>query len=174
MGRDQGYEGSGWDGAGEPAHPSYDSNNNYYGSDDNPDMHNPPYQHYGAQDEELAGTPNQSFLSAGNPMGGGSIGGIESDATQMLADEFDQYQDHDLERMRADVEGNLEGCDGMMNQAVARALIDEDVDILDSENATDYLWGCPLGSTGVQVEAGVLWYVADWLKRNSHSSVEEK
>mmetsp|Transcript_56696 Transcript_56696/g.137871 ORF Transcript_56696/g.137871 Transcript_56696/m.137871 type:complete len:934 (-) Transcript_56696:228-3029(-) len=172
-GREQGYEGSGWDGQGDAAQASYHSNNNYYSSD-NPDMLNSSYQQYEGQDQELAATPNQSFLSAGNPMGGGSVDGIEPDATQMLADEFDQYQDHDLERMRADVGGNLEGCDGMMNEAVARALIDVDDDLMDSEEASEYMWGCPIGSTGIQIEAGVLWYVMDWMKRNNKASVEEK
>ena len=172
-GREQGYEGSGWDGQGDAVQTSYHSNNNFYGSD-NPDMINSSYQQYEGQDQELAATPNQSFLSAGNPLGGGSVDGIEPDATQMLADEFDQYQDHDLEQMRADVEGNLEGCDGMMNEAVARALIDVDDDLMNSEEASEYLWSCPIGSTGIQIEAGVLWYVMDWMKRNNKASVEEK
>ncbi|KAG7353951.1 RNA recognition motif containing protein [Nitzschia inconspicua] len=112
---------------------------------------------------------NQSFLSAGNSMDGDS--GDEADATQIFADEFDQYKDQNLEKMRADIEGNLEGCDGMMSQAVARALIDED-DM--NFGSTDYLWGGDADVTGPEIEASALGDVMDWLKRNDKASLEEK
>jgi hypothetical protein len=112
---------------------------------------------------------NQSLLSAGNSMGEDSAD--EADTTQIFADEFDQYKDQNLEKMRADIEGNLEGCDGMMNQAVARALIDED-DL--NFGATDYLWGGDANVTGQEIEASALGDVMDWLKRNEKASVEEK
>jgi hypothetical protein len=181
------HEGSGWDGHGDAPLSSYHSNRDnsgYYGRDsESPEanlMYGSTFRQYSsseARDQDIATADsrasNQSFLSTGN-LAGGSVGGIEVDNTQMLADEFDQYQDHDLERMRADIECNLEGCDGMMNQAVARALIDEDDALMDKENSTDYMWGCPLDSTGIQIEAGVLWYIVDWLKRNKEASVEDK
>ena len=112
---------------------------------------------------------NQSLLSAGNSMAGDS--GDEADTTQIFADEFDQYKDQNLEKMRADIEGNLEGCDGMMSQAVARALIDED-DL--NFGSTDYLWGGHEFVTGPEIEASALGDVMDWLKRNDQASVEEK
>ena len=57
-------------------------------------------------------------------MGGDS--GDEADTTQNLQDEFDQYKDQNLEKMRAEVEGNLSGFDGMMSQALTKALMDDD------------------------------------------------
>jgi hypothetical protein len=112
---------------------------------------------------------NQSLLSAGNSMAGDS--GDEADTTQIFADEFDQYKDQNLEKMRAEIEGNLEGCDGMMSQAVARALIDED-DL--NFGTTDYLWGGTEFVTGPEIEASALGDMMDWLKRHDQASVEEK
>lgn len=114
-------------------------------------------------------TSNKSLLSAGNSMAGDSTD--EADTTQIFADEFDQYKDQNLEKMRADIEGNLEGCDGMMSQAVARALIDED-DL--NFGATDYLWGGDAEVTGPEIEASALGDVMDWLKRNDKASLQEK
>ena len=111
---------------------------------------------------------NQSLLSRGNSMGGDSRD--EADTTQIFADEFDQYKDQNLEKMRADIEGNLEGCDGMMSQAVARALIDED----DLTVASDFLWGGGEGVTGPEIEASALGIITDWLKRNDKASAREK
>jgi hypothetical protein len=112
---------------------------------------------------------NQSLLSAGNSMAGDS--GDEADATQNLADEFDQYKDQNLEKMRADVEGNLTGFDGMMSQALTKALIDDDDLQLDP---TELLWGGAGTRTGPEIEASALGEVTDWLKRKENVSVEEK
>jgi hypothetical protein len=112
---------------------------------------------------------NQSLLSAGNSMAGDS--GDEADATHNLADEFDQYKDQNLEKMRADVEGNLTGFDGMMSQALTRALIDDDDAIVDP---VELLWGGSGSLTGAEIEASALGEVTDWLKRKDSASVEEK
>lgn len=112
---------------------------------------------------------NQSLLSAGNSIGGDS--GDEADATQNLADEFDQYKDQNLEKMRADVEGNLTGFDSMMSQALTRALLDEDDDNIDP---TELLWGGNVKLSGAEIEASALGEVTDWMKRKENLSVEEK
>lgn len=112
---------------------------------------------------------NQSLLSAGNSMAGDS--GDEADATGNLADEFDQYKDQNLEKMRADVEGNLAGFDGMMSQALTRALIDDDDANVDP---TELLWGGQGKLRGAEIEASVLGEVTDWLKRQGGASVEVK
>jgi hypothetical protein len=112
---------------------------------------------------------NQSLLSAGNSMAGDS--GDEVDTTQIFADEFDQYKDQKLEKMRADIEGNLEGCDGMMSQAVARALIEEDDLTL---GTGDCFWGGDENVTGPEIEASALGDVMDRLKLDENASVEEK
>jgi len=111
---------------------------------------------------------NQSLLSRGNSMGEDSKD--EADTTQIFADEFDQYKDQNLEKMRADIEGNLEGCDGMMSQAVARALIDED----DVTVVPGVLWGGDENVTGPEIEASALGIIMDWLKRNDKASAREK
>lgn len=118
---------------------------------------------------------NHSLVSAGRSMVGDS--GDEADTTQIYADEFDQYKDQNLELMRKDIEDNLEDGVGMMNQAVARALMDYDneeegVDL--EGNLINYIWGCPEGSSGPEIEAGALCSVVDWLKHNESASAEEK
>lgn len=112
---------------------------------------------------------NQSLLSAGNSMGGDS--GDEIDATHNLADEFDQYKDQNLEKMRADVEGSLTGFDGMMSQALTRALIDDDESNFDPG---DLHWGGSGQLKGAEIEASVLGEVTDWLKRKESRSDEER
>ncbi|CAJ1945406.1 unnamed protein product [Cylindrotheca closterium] len=110
----------------------------------------------------------QSLLSAGNSMDGDSHD--EADPTHVLADEFDQYKDPHLERMRADVEGNLTGFDSMMSQALTRALIDDD----DNVDPRELLWGGNGKLTGAEIEASALGEVTDWLKRKEHATLQEK
>jgi hypothetical protein len=112
---------------------------------------------------------NQSLLSAGNSIAGDS--GDEVDTTHNLADEFDQYKDQNLEKMRAGVEGNLTGFDGMMSQALTRALIDEDDTTVDP---TELLWGGSGNLVGVEIEASALGEVTDWLKRKETPSDDER
>lgn len=112
---------------------------------------------------------NQSLLSAGNSLAGDS--GDEVDATHNLADEFDQYKDQNLEKMRAGIEGNLAGFDGMMSQALTRALIDEDDTTIDP---TELLWGGSGHLLGAEIEASALGEVTDWLKRKESASDEER
>jgi hypothetical protein len=112
---------------------------------------------------------NQSLLSTGISMAGDS--GDEADHTQNLADEFDQYKDQNLEKMRADVEGNLNGFDGMMSQALTKALIDDDEAQVDP---TELLWGGKSKLTGIEIEASALGEVDNWLKRKENASIEEK
>ena len=114
---------------------------------------------------------NPSLLSDGIDMSGDS--GDEFDATLGLADEFDQYKDKNMEKMRSDVEGNLTNFDGMMNQAMTIALFpdeeeEDDVDI------SELMWGGSGQLSGLEIEASALGEVMDWLKRNENSSVETK
>ncbi|KAL3909301.1 MAG: hypothetical protein SGILL_008138 [Bacillariaceae sp.] len=172
--------GSGWNGSGHPM----SSNNNNHSDRLYDGMESPDGNNYGSAFRKYADpsanqsavlspsesrASNQSLLSAGNSMAGDSAD--EADTTQIFADEFDQYKDQNLEKMRADIEGNLEGVDGMMNQAVARALIDED-DL--NFGAADYLWGGDENVTGQEIESSALGDVMDWQKRNDKASVERK
>lgn len=109
---------------------------------------------------------SQSLISRGNSMGGDSR--EEDDAAHTLVDEFDQYKDQNLEKMRAEIEG-LPECDGMMSQAVAKALIDQDDELVLSS-----YWGGDQDITPEEIEASALGFVLDWLKRNGKVSDREK
>jgi len=112
---------------------------------------------------------NQSLLSAGNSMAGDS--GDEADTTQNLQDEFDHYKDQNLEKMRTEVEGNLSGFDGMMSQAMTKALMDdEEINV----EPTDLLWGGQGQQSGAEIESSALCEVTDWLKRNDNASLDRK
>ena len=93
----------------------------------------------------------------------------EEDRTARLADEFDQYKDQNLETMRTGVEENLTGFDGMMSQALTKALMDDDSELVDMP---DLRWGGTGDST--EIEATVLCEVTDWLKRKEGATMEEK
>lgn len=110
---------------------------------------------------------NQSLLSTGNAFGADS--GDEADNTHYLADEFDQYKDQNLEKMRSDIEGTVTGVDGMMSQAMTRALMDDDERDVDRN---ELFWGGK--GDPIEIEATVLCEVNDWLKREEGASIEEK
>jgi hypothetical protein len=112
---------------------------------------------------------NHSLISKGNSIDDDDSK-EEADATTMLVDEFDQYKDQNLEKMRADIEGNLEGCDGMMNQAVAIALIDDD----ETTIASEYYWGSEEDISPLEIEASAVAFIMDWLKRNNKASGRDK
>ena len=114
---------------------------------------------------------NQSLLSAGNSIRG-EDSGDEADATQNLADEFDQYKDQNLEKMRADVEGNLTGFDSMMSQALTRALLDDDDDQIDPID--ELLLAGNATFSGAEIEASTLGEVTDWMKRKENFGLDEK
>jgi hypothetical protein len=110
---------------------------------------------------------NQSLLSTGYSMTGDDSGD-EEDATNHLQDEFDLYKDQNLEKMRADVEGNLTGFDGMMGQALTKALMDDE----ELDDPSELLWGGVGQQSGAEIEASALCDVTDWLKRNDGASME--
>ena len=108
---------------------------------------------------------NQSLISAANSMSSDS--GQELDSRDHLADEFDQYKDQNLEKMRTDVEGTVSDMDGMMNHALINALMDDGED--DDQSLR---WGGASRST--EIEASVLCDINDWLKRKENPSVDER
>ena len=110
---------------------------------------------------------SQSLISKGNSMGGDSR--EESDAANELMDEFDQYKDQNLEKMRAEIE-DLPECNGMMSQAVAKALIDQHDEAVISSS----IWGGDDDISPPEIEASALGFVFDWLKRNGKVSDREK
>mmetsp|Transcript_19114 Transcript_19114/g.44395 ORF Transcript_19114/g.44395 Transcript_19114/m.44395 type:complete len:760 (-) Transcript_19114:511-2790(-) len=110
---------------------------------------------------------SQSMISKGSSMGGDSR--EESDAANELLDEFDQYKDQNLEKMRAEIE-NLPDCNGMMSQAVAKALIDQHDEAITSSS----YWGGDDEITAQEIEASALGFVFDWLKRNGKVTDRER
>jgi hypothetical protein len=63
----------------------------------------------------------------------------------------------------------LTGFDGMMSQALTKALMDDDDS---SQDMGDLMWG----GTGdsMEIEASVLCDMNDWLKRKEGASVDER
>jgi hypothetical protein len=113
---------------------------------------------------------NKSLLSAGESWRGDESGD-EVDGTNNLQDEFDQYKDQNLEQLRADVEGNLSGFEGIMSAAVTNALMgDEETNV----EMQELLWGCNPNPDGTEIEASALFEVSDWLKRNESAEGERK
>jgi hypothetical protein len=112
---------------------------------------------------------NELILSAGtSPLSEGSERG--DDKTHNLADEFDQYKDQNLEKMRTGVEDNISGFDGAMSQALTKVLMgDDDTEAIDMN---ELRWG---GSgDSIEIEATALYEVTDWLKRKELATVEER
>jgi hypothetical protein len=110
----------------------------------------------------------ESMISgAPSPLSEGSE--REEDGTHTLTDEFAQYQDQNLEAMRTGVEGSLSGFDGMMSQALTKALMDDDSEAV---NEDELRWkGC---QDSPEIEATALWEITDWLKRNESATMDEK
>lgn len=109
----------------------------------------------------------QSLLSAGNSMGGDSVN--EQDGTHHLADEFDQYKDQNLEKMRSEVNESLSGADAMMSQAMFLAFMDNEETTTDPN---ELYWGGSGDPT--EIEASALCEMNDWLKRKEGASLEER
>jgi len=113
----------------------------------------------------------QSLLSAGES-GLGDDSDVEVDGTRNLQDEFDLYKDQNLEQMRSDVEENVSGFEGIMSEAVTRALMGDDYPEL--EPSEKLHWGCPENAPGIDIEASVLCEVNEWLFRNDQSTADQK
>ena len=117
---------------------------------------------------------NDSLVSNGSliSMGRDSISSgsaHEMDDRDALGDVFDNYKDQNLEQMRTKVEGTVTNVDGMMSQALTKALMDDDDD---STDENELKWG---GSgQSMEIEASVLCDTNDWLKRKDSPSVDER
>jgi len=120
-------------------------------------------------DDNVVGmiSPSDSLLSTGNSLGGDSVN--EQDGTHHLADEFDQYKDQNLEKMRMEVNETLSGADGMMSKAVFLAFIDTEEK---STDPNELYWGGSGDPT--EIEASALCEVNDFLKRKDGASLEER
>ena len=117
---------------------------------------------------------NDSLVSNGSliSMGRDSISSgsaHEMDDRDALGDVFDNYKDQNLEQLRTNVEGAVTNVDGMMSQALTKALMDDDDDSTDEDLLK---WG---GSgQSMEIEASVLCDTNDWLKRKDTPTVDER
>lgn len=99
--------------------------------------------------------------------GGGGGLGSQDVRVDTLQDEFDNYKNHDLEYMRSGVEETVYGAESMMSLAMTRALMgEEDVDAHPS-------WGEAEGDPE-SIEANGLCETNDWLRKNEHSTLDER
>mmetsp|Transcript_30148 Transcript_30148/g.66295 ORF Transcript_30148/g.66295 Transcript_30148/m.66295 type:complete len:1079 (+) Transcript_30148:95-3331(+) len=129
-------------------------------------------EHAGVLDDDHIPTndslvSNGSLISVGHSMSSGS--GNEMDHRGIIADEFDQYKDQNLEKMRNEVEGVVTNAEGMMSQALTKALMDDDDDPRDID---ELRWGG--NGQSMEIEASVLCDTNDWLKRKESPSVDER
>lgn len=127
-------------------------------------------------DRSVPHSPAESIKSKQSLLSNGDAefeaeSGDEADGTGKLKDEFDQYKDPNVEQLRGDVEGNLTGFEGIMSQAVTKAIMgDEDANV----ETQELLWGCDPSPTGAEIEASALHEVFDWLKRNDGADTQRK
>eukprot|EP00970_Alexandrium_tamarense_P008630 scaffold1637_cov195-Alexandrium_tamarense.AAC.21 len=82
-----------------------------------------------------------------------------------LQDEFDNYKNQSLEKIRNGVEESVYGAEGMMSLAMTRALMEEEGDV-------DVSWGGAVDSESL--EANMLCETNDWLRKNENSSLDRR
>lgn len=111
----------------------------------------------------------KSLLSV--PDSGVGDSGDEADNTKNLQDEFDQYKDQNLEKLRMGVENSVANVEGLMSAAVTTALMGGSAEPVDMEEIT---WGCRGNPSGAEIEASALCEVNEWLKRNERSPMDRK
>ena len=109
---------------------------------------------------------NPSMVSGGGSFSSNPEDNYEGVRLETLQDEFDNYKNQDLEYMRSGVEETVYGAEGMMSLAMTRALMDDE----DAEVNTS--WG---GAEDPEsIEANCLCETNDWLRKNEHSTLEER
>lgn len=93
----------------------------------------------------------------------------DRDERNVLVDEFEEFQNPSLEKMRTQVEENVVNSGGMMSEAITREFLKE----YDSEEEDDDLKKIFHGNA-IEIEAGVLCETNDWLKRKQGASIEDR
>jgi len=81
-------------------------------------------------------------------------------------DDFDQFKDQNLERMRAGVVNTVKNMDGMMSQALTMSLVGGSLETCSE------LWAG--AQSEIEIEVNALCEVNDWLKRNDEAGLDEK
>jgi len=124
-------------------------------------------------DDGIAVPPVDSMISVQSMLSSGSSEVSESahehDERLNLVDEFDNYKDQNLEKMRAELEGKVSNFDEKMSQALTMALMD-DMDDKDSETEN-----MNVAKDGMEMEADLLCEMNDWLKkREEGASIDDR
>jgi hypothetical protein len=108
----------------------------------------------------------QSKLVAGDALIGDSL---TFAGPKPIRDEFDQYRDQNMEKMRSGIEETVVEVEGMMSLAMTKVLLDADEGPLDRETL---YWGSQGDPT--EIEATALSEVNDWLKREEGATIDER
>lgn len=84
-------------------------------------------------------------------------------------DEFEEFQNPSLEKMRTQVEENVVNSGEMMSEAITREFLKE----YDSGESDDDLKNTGYGNA-IEIEAGVLCETNDWLRKTQGASIEDR
>ncbi|KAL7529454.1 hypothetical protein ACHAXR_002976, partial [Thalassiosira sp. AJA248-18] len=108
---------------------------------------------------------NPSMVSGGGSFSSNPDDNYDVVRLDTLQDEFDSYKNQDMEYMRSGVEDAVYGAEGMMSLAMTRALMEDEDAIIPS-------WG---GAEDPEsIEANGLCETNDWLRKNEHSTLDER
>jgi len=111
--------------------------------------------------------PIPSLISRTHSASSGSLADV--DELCPVTDILDEYKDRKLEYLRENVEENVSNADGMMSQALMKALSDDD----DSKDMEDLAWGGQ--GDNIEIEASILCETNDWLKRKKDiASIDQR
>lgn len=137
-------------------------------------LHHPHHIHPLHIDQHHFIPPNEDMISSRSLISGvysvGSDSMFEQDPGNHLIDEFDEYRDQGLEKMRDDIEASISESDDMMSQAMTRAYMMDDDDLM-AEGIDPNFIG-PLDAMDVEVTE--LCATNDWKKKRQGATVDEK
>ena len=120
-------------------------------------------------DRSVRSRSSNSLISTGSSHRNDSGSDIAYEESYNFQDEFDQYKDQNLEKMRTNVENMSTNFDGMMSQALTNALMD-DMDE-DDENFGDFTADM---QSSMDIEATVLCDMNDWIKQTEGALPDER
>ena len=127
---------------------------------------------YGATSPQGEGTVANSIFSNPSMVSGGGSFSSQSEENnandvqvKQLQEEFDVYKNKDLENIGDRVDEQVHGSEGMMSQAMTRALMED-------EDATNPSWG---GADDPEsIEANGLCEANDWLRKHDHTTGDQR
>jgi len=118
------------------------------------------------RDERSIASADSSLLSTGSDDNDSDIDYESDDNRAGLQDEFDKYADQNLDNLRTQVQGTLSDAEGMMSQALTKALMG------DSDDEDDVTADVAIDPT--EVEASMLCEINIWLKNREGAGADER